>query len=162
TTGQNQVFNEHFRFFFLAALLGFIAFYAWPKKQDYYVLPLMPSIALASGFLLSRFKLPGGVAEERLAWWQLWAGVAVGLAISLIPLCPATHSTQPSGGWGVILRVHEMLGWSLIPIGLAIIAFHFYSARQLVEGKVINAAVPLAAIGFGGMLAWSIVWTDKI
>jgi 4-amino-4-deoxy-L-arabinose transferase-like glycosyltransferase len=166
-TGQNQVFNEHFRFFFLAALMGFIAFYAWPKKQDYYLLPLMPAIALSSGFLLSRFKLSGGMAEERLAWWQLVAGLAIGVTIALIPACPAVaKAAQTTHGisniWDVIAKVHLMLGWLLIPIGLGVIAFHFYSARQFAEGKVITAALPIAIIGFSGILAWSIIWTEKI
>jgi len=167
-SGQNQVFNEHFRFFFLAALLGFIAFYAWPKKQDYYLLPLMPVIALASGFLLSRFKMSGGIPEERLAWWQLAAGIVIGLTIALIPACPAAAHPPPQSphsaidaAWAVVGQVHQMLGGSLIAIGLAIVAFHFYSARQIVEGKIIQAAIPVALIAFGGMLAWSVIWTQN-
>src|SRR5262249_18732843 len=108
----------------------------------------------------------GSINEERLAWWQFAAGIVIGLSIALIPVCPAVAKvTQDSHGspkvWDVLREIHLMLGWALVPIGLAISAFHFYSARQLVEGKILNAALPLTIIGFAGMLAWGIIWTEK-
>jgi 4-amino-4-deoxy-L-arabinose transferase-like glycosyltransferase len=70
------------RFMFIAAVVGFIGFYALPKQQEHYLLPLLPAIAMASAAVLSRFKFPGGQAEESLAWATIIMGVLLAVAIA--------------------------------------------------------------------------------
>src|SRR5262249_7915928 len=69
------------RFFALYAVIGFLIFHIAQQKQEYYLLPLLPALALATGAMFGHFKAPGGICEERMGWWQIAIGVACAAAI---------------------------------------------------------------------------------
>jgi 4-amino-4-deoxy-L-arabinose transferase-like glycosyltransferase len=157
----HQVLNEHLRFFALAAVLGFIALMCVRGKQEYYLLPLIPAIALSSGLMLSRLKFPGGFSEERLAWTQLVAGVAIGLFVCSVPLLSPMLAERHDRVSVLMLKANELLGWPLIPIGVALILVYIYSARQWVEARSINAMLVPGVIGYAALMVWSFHWTEK-
>ncbi|MCZ7647141.1 MAG: hypothetical protein M5U26_18105 [Planctomycetota bacterium] len=116
------------RFFFLTVVLGFVLFYAAPKQQYYYLLPLYPALALGAGQALARLNRPGGIHEERMAWFLIALGLAQGVAVALAP---------------------QWIGFLLypltIPLGVLTAVLYFVAARQWVEG---NGAGVALSMGF--------------
>lgn len=157
----HQILNEHLRFFALAAVLGFIGLMCVRGKQEYYLLPLIPAIALGSGLMLGRLKFPGGFAEERLAWTQLITGVVVGLVVCSLPLIAPHLVDRHDRVSALLVRINELMGWPLIPMGVALIVIYVYCARQWVEARAMNAMLVPGVIGYAALMVWSFHWTEK-
>jgi 4-amino-4-deoxy-L-arabinose transferase-like glycosyltransferase len=152
---QLVVSGAHLRFFSLAAVLGFIGFYAIPKQQDSYLLPLLPPLALASGFVLSRFKNGGGLAEEKLAWSQLLLGLVAAAAIALLPLWPLEAMARTHEDAAELRTVVDLMGWpTALSVGAMILIFNWYLARQWVEGRALRACIVLAIAMYAGAFTW--------
>ncbi|MFH0938173.1 MAG: hypothetical protein V1899_02690 [Planctomycetota bacterium] len=151
---------KNMRFLALAFGLGFLGFYAFPKQQEHYLLPMLPPLALASAFVISQFKNPGGFAEERLAWTQLVVGLLGTVTLIAVALCPIEFFTLlfPKN----IEDVEKIVALRLllpdrhvvIAIGVAFAGLYLYLARQCVEGRVLRASIVLATLTFIGMLSW--------
>ncbi|MGD0092169.1 MAG: glycosyltransferase family 39 protein, partial [Planctomycetota bacterium] len=164
-SGAGVLAHKQVRFLVLFFGLGFLVLFALPERGEQYLLPLLPALALASGYVLSHFKAPGGVAEERLAWTQLALGLICGIAIILLPLwCPEASGLSGPLGGGLAL-FNQPLGWALsVPLGLAFFALFFYCARQCVEAKLPAAAMAIAICTYLALGAWSWAaakWTDQ-
>ncbi len=157
----HQVLNEHLRFFALGSVLGFIGLMIPRGGQEYYLLPLLPIVALASGLMLSRFKFSGGEPEEKLAWTQLVFGIVLGLLVIAIPLLKGVATGRADHLSDLIIKVNDLLGWSLIPIGVAVIVAFAFCARQWAEGRNIQASAVLGVVGFGALMVWTFHWTSK-
>ena len=131
-----------------ATVVGFLGFYLFPKQQAYYLLPLIPPLAVAGGSALARLGEPGGKAEEFLAWGVLVLGGLLGICLALAPwgaqLIPA-RATLPLLSWE----------WS-VPLGLLAALLSFAGARQWAEGKALGAGVCLGVVVFVLQLGWTL------
>lgn len=129
--------------FFLAAVVGMtLVLYAFPKQQYYYLLPLMPPLALAAGYALSRLNHPGGIREERLAWFLMGLGVVVGTLVALSPL------------W-----VNFLLFPLTVPLGVLTVALYWVAARQWVEGNGIGVALCVGFATYACLVGFTMFWT---
>lgn len=134
--------GEHLRFFSLLAFSGFILLLFADKKQDYYLLPLIPAFALAFAAWHSRMNTPGGFVEERMAWAQLIAGCAGALLFASAPWWPgaiawlqshdvarvgyvATHAGELSAKLGT---------WAIL-LALAFLLLNYVFARRWIDGR---------------------------
>jgi 4-amino-4-deoxy-L-arabinose transferase-like glycosyltransferase len=145
--GRRATERAYLRFYFLAAALGFLAFYLSPKQQDHYLLPLLPPLHLAAAYLLSMFRVPGGLKEEALAWTQLGLGLAVALAVATAP------------GWLHRCAQYGVEFSATVPAGVALLAIQFYLARQWVEGRPGRAVAVMGALALVGAITYSVHWT---
>jgi len=158
-SGPGLLAHNQVRFLVLFFCLGFLGLYALPAQHARCLLPLLPALALASGYVLSHFKAPGGMAEESLAWTQLGLGLAGGILIALLPLW--LSGVGESSGKAVAL-LQEPGGWAIsVPLGLAFFILQFYCARQWVEGQPAAAALALALCAYAGLAAWSWDWARR-
>jgi 4-amino-4-deoxy-L-arabinose transferase-like glycosyltransferase len=158
-SGARLLAHSQARFLLLFCGLGFVGLYAFPAQHTKSLLPLLPALALVSGYVLSHFKAPGGIAEESLAWTQLLLGLIGGIVIALLPLLlPAEGELS-----GIPLALlHGSTGWAIsVVLGLAFFAVQFYCARQWVEGKPAAAAIALAIFAYAGLAGWSWGWTHQ-
>lgn len=138
------------RFLALVCGLGLLAFYASPKQQDHYLLPLLPAFALLFGGCLSAFSKPGGPHEEQLAWCQLGFGILGALALVTSPL------------W---FKQAEAFGitWAVaVPVSVAFFIAHFHSARQCVEGRPGRALIGPALIFLFVFTMLGFEWTKRL
>jgi len=140
--------RENMLFFAGAFLTGFLCFYIYPKQQPHYLLPIIPPLALAGGYLLSQFKAPGGFCEERLAWTQLIFGVLAAAAVGSFPFWPPAQKVAMLAGVNGLMFS--------VPLAVAVFAAYFYSARQWVEGKPLVGVATLAVAAYVGLGGWSI------
>lgn len=162
SAGSVLLAREQARFFLVAFVLGLLGFYLAPKQQEHYLLPLLPALALVSGFMLSHFRFPGGVPEERLAWVQLGVGVVGGLAIATLPWWPPDLIGETEQSRRSLKLLYEPAGWALAGLlGLACFLLHFYCARQWVEGKPLRAAIAMAVAAYVGLGVWSWRWAEQ-
>jgi len=160
--GSALLAREQGRFFLLAFVIGLLGFYALPKQQDYYLLPLLPPLALVSGYVLSGFKTPGGVGEETLAWTQLAFGFAGGLGVASLPFWPVKWLADTEASQQALSALGEPLGMAaLAAAGLVFFVVHFYCARQWVEGRPVPAVIAMAAVAYLGLAAWSWHWAES-
>jgi 4-amino-4-deoxy-L-arabinose transferase-like glycosyltransferase len=158
-SGAGVLAREHLRFFVLFSVLGFLGFYAMPKQQEHYLLPLLPALAMASGCMLSRFRFAGGINEERLAWAQLSTGYAVGLCIATLPAWPMEWFAETPRSEEMVSWLFQPLGWAItVPTGLAVYALHFYCARQCVEGKPQSAVFATALVAYAALASGTGFW----
>jgi 4-amino-4-deoxy-L-arabinose transferase-like glycosyltransferase len=116
---QAQVARSVFRFMASAALLGFLGFLSQAKKQDYYLLPLLPALALASGYVLSCCRSVRGNLEEGIAWFHIALGLIGAAALNYIP------ERDPVAGHPVCF------GLSIVCLLLYFAAARFWSERKL-------------------------------
>jgi 4-amino-4-deoxy-L-arabinose transferase-like glycosyltransferase len=149
------------RFLLLFLGLGLLGFLLVLKKQEHYLLPLFPALALLSGSLLGRFRTPGGIAEEAFAWSQLVIGLALALAIASIPLWPAAVSGLTGRESPFALGLAGFMGTAVIPLALAFACVQFYCARQWVEGRAVAAGLGVAVLLFAGWTVWSVHWVRE-
>jgi hypothetical protein len=166
-SGVAIIAREHVRFFMITVVLGFIGFYGILKQQDYYLLPLIPPLALASGYMLNHFKFPGGQAEEKLGWMHVALGVIGGIAIATLPFWPLL----PFGPTAAIEAAFsgDFLGlqlgskaWMLtVPLGLLFVVLQFYCARQFVEGKPLVSTIAIGVVAYALLAGWSVHWAQK-
>jgi len=150
------------RFMALAAGLSFLGFYAANKQQEYYLLPMLPPLLMASAAVLGRFKFPGGRAEEGLAWSQLLLGVLLGAAIASTPAWLPQMARKPEAREAIDAFMAST-GWGVtIPAGIAVLLLHFALARQWVEGRVVTAALISGAAAYVGLFTWGIHWAQRV
>jgi 4-amino-4-deoxy-L-arabinose transferase-like glycosyltransferase len=158
-SGPQLLAHNQGRFLVLFFGLGFVLLYALPAQDPSRLLPLLPALALASGYMLGHFKAPGGMAEESLAWTQLLAGLAGGILIALLPLILADGAMVSEIS---LTPLRQPIGWVVsVPAGLVFFALQFYCARQWVEGKPAAAAVGLGVLAYGGLAAASWFWAHQ-
>jgi hypothetical protein len=135
------------RFFAWAFCLGFLALYALPKQQDYYLLPLIAPAALWFGNMIAKLRQPGGKVEEFLAWTQLLGGTWLGLVIAGAPWW--LESAAAIAGWtehASVLEARNMLTPGVcVPLGLATVILSFIGARQWVNSRPAGAGLCLWA-----------------
>ena len=154
--GENASWDKGVvRFFALAFVLGFLAFYSQAKQQSYYLLPLYPLAALLSGYALSRFQKAEGEAERLLGRCLLGLGGVLGLLTMLGPVLlklvvksvPETLSLR---------EFFESYGWPVcIAAALAAAGLCWHVAGQLRRGRVVRGALALSAPFFCGLCIWS-------
>ena len=160
-SGVALIAREHLRFFIIAAFCGFIGLYAIEKQVEYYLLPILPVFALASGSMLSHFKVPGGPSEENLAWTQVVIAVLGALAIATLPYWPVSSIAE--------LRTADFLGlplqssaWMLsVPVGILFLVLQLYCARQFVEGKPLVSTIAVSVVAYAMLAGWSVHWAQK-
>ena len=151
--------RESLRFFMLAAGLGLIGFYFWPQQQDFYLLPLFPPFALASGYVFSRLRVPGGEAEEDVAFYLIGLGIVGGIAILTLPFtAPLLKGSSFNGAQQALALFGPLL---LGAVGVGFILVHFFCARQWVEGKQIKATLVLATLAYAALMIWGVMWSAK-
>lgn len=169
--GESEVIFRHgrgqFRFFFLAAFLGFAAFYLAPVQNQRYLLPLLPPFALASGYVLSRMRSPGGRVEEKLAWIQILTGIAAAIAIGTLPSWPAifNHVNAVPIQLAVLKSkmIVETVGTPMLVVfAVCCLGAHLFMARQCVEGKPLKTCLALAVLGYFGLMVWGFDWTKNV
>jgi 4-amino-4-deoxy-L-arabinose transferase-like glycosyltransferase len=149
--------RAHWRFFTLAFVLGFIGFYVVPKQQEYYLLPLLPALALASGYVLGRFKTAGGVAEEWLGWSQILVGLILAAAVITFPAWPDEKIAKTAASLEALKQLRQSIPWGVsVPLGLALFALHCFIARQCVEGRPHVAGMALGLLACAGLAATSV------
>jgi len=156
------LYCANLRFMALAAGLGFIGFYAVNKQQDYYLLPILPPLLLASGAVLAHFRFPGGRAEEGLAWSQLLLGVFLAGAVASVPawLPQAVKGNEARAAVDTFLNA---TGWAVtIPVGIAILLLHLALARQWVEGRALTAGLIFGAAAYAALFAFAVHWTNRV
>ena len=83
---QADMARRIFRFVACAAVLGFCGFLSRSKQQNYYLLPIVPAIALASGYAIGCCRTVRGILEERLAWFQIAMGFVGAAALCYAPI----------------------------------------------------------------------------
>lgn len=150
---------ENMRFFAFAFIAGFACFYSVPKQQSHYLLPLMPSLALASGYMLSQFRAPGGFCEERLAWAQLAIGVLAACTVASFPLWPLEKMAQTEASTEEFSAFMNATGFLVsIPLALFVLVVCFVAARQWVEGKPLLGATVLGVVMYLALAGWSVHW----
>ncbi|MCY3023621.1 MAG: hypothetical protein NTW87_31970, partial [Planctomycetota bacterium] len=155
-SGVAVLAREQLRFFLLAFCLGFAAFYAAPRQQEHYLLPLLPALALASGYIVSQFKFPGGMAEEDLAWSQLALGLLASVVVATLPLWASHCLAATETSTAAVAMLCGPTGWAITaPVALAVFLVHFFSARQFVEGKPLIAAIAIAVLAYCALTGWS-------
>jgi 4-amino-4-deoxy-L-arabinose transferase-like glycosyltransferase len=149
--------RENWRFFSLAFVIGFAGFYAISKQQEHYLLPVLPALALATGYVLSRFKFPGGVPEEWLGWSQLVIGFVVGIAVITLPAWSLDSFTKSPATLEALASLRGATGWAVsVPLGLGILMLHFFTARQCAEGRTHVAGIAIAVMAFAALTVVSI------
>ena len=159
TSDQPRVASEHLRFFTLVSGLGFAALYLQAKQQDHYLLPVMPALALVSGYILSRFKNPGLIPEENMAWLQLILGMGV---VALIGSAPLWSHQLGQPKISAILESFPWDGWSVSTIlGIVLAGLFFFCARQWVEGRALVSIIALGVGTYIGLAGWSIYRTNQ-
>ena len=157
----HPIINEHLRFLMLAGICAVIVLSVLDSKHAHFLVALLPPVALASGVMLSRLKSPGGMAEERLAWLQFYAGIMLGLAVAAIPLVAPALTGRADRISENIVKLNGKIGWSLISVGIVVILASCYCARQWAEGRTLHAGLLIAAAGFAGLMGYSFDWTTN-
>ncbi len=134
--------NDAARFFALYAAFGFLVFLIAQKKQEYYLLPLFPAVALSGGAVFGRFNSPGGICEERMGWWQLASGVAGAVALCCAPYWPPVLNLFYTLGIAkagyLATRAAEFsaaITWFAIPLALLFFGVNFFCARFWAAGR---------------------------
>jgi len=150
--------QAQFRYFALTFVLGFCAFYASPKQQDHYLLPLLPAFALSTGYILSTFRTAGGLPETALARWTIFCGCLGGVLLAIAPLYPEILRLMNRPEQAELARAvfTPRFWWISVPVGASFAALHFVMARQWVEGRSLRAVLPMGAIALIGFLSWNI------
>lgn len=132
---QAQRARTVFRFMALAGLLGFVGFLSQAKKQEYYLLPLFPAIALASGYVLSCCRSVRGDLEEGIAWFHVALGLLGAAGLCYIPQRDPIASRPLCFGLAAICLV-----------------LYFAAARFWSERKLQYAATMAGVAAFLGFL----------
>lgn len=135
-------------FLLVAAIVGFVGFELVRKQQDYYLLPILPPLALSAGAALGRLAQPGGFFEEKIAWAHLLLGLPAALALALAPLI-----FESVGG-----RADLQPSWFMtVPLGVLGLIFVFVAARQWVDGNPGWAGLCLGIMVYSCMLSWFVM-----
>ncbi len=147
------------RFFALYAGIGFLLFLIARKKQEHYLLPLLPALALTAGAQLGRLNAPGNVREERMGWSQLAIGLAGALILACAPAWPAMMGGLHALGIGNAgyLATHApelsaAIGWFAIPLALGFFAVNFLCARFWATGRGVAAISIFAGLVFAALI----------
>ena len=156
TSRIKRVIEPHVRFFAIYALAGFLIFLLVEKKQDYYLLPLLPAAALVFGSWLGSLNAPGGFVKERLSWLQLAFGIVGAAAILCLPWYPAGLEWLRGKGIGTggYLAAHAaeftvLLSPYAAGLALGFLLLNVYCARQWVNGRALAVVLIFAALGLG-------------
>jgi hypothetical protein len=96
----NETERARLLFFVWAAVP--MVFFSFSTRQEYYVLPSMPALALLLGGWLAQDANGSGTPRLRVAWFLFAAGIC-GAAAALFF---ALHSGAPSGDLAAALRSH--------------------------------------------------------
>lgn len=75
-----------------------VGFFSFSSRQDYYLAPALPALALLIGDWLSQEEAPDGEALRRSGRWSSAVLFVIGLAGSLAALWLAYHSSPPPPG----------------------------------------------------------------
>lgn len=155
-TAQESFARDSARFFTIAALIGFITLYIGAYQRAHFMLPLMPALALCSGYLLSSFRAPGGMDEEKLAWSQAALGVLVALALVSMPFWgPSVLS--PTENRAIIEILAQPLTLPvLMALGAGVLLLFLYGARQWVEGRPAAAVAALGIVAYAVFASWNV------
>lgn len=155
--------DSHLHFFLIYSIAGFFIFYFAAKKQDYYLLPLLPAFALVLGAVHARMNTPGGFVEERMGWVQHFLGATLAAVLLCAPWWPAILERLQSAGIGRagylashVTDLSAALGKFAIPLAFAILVVNFFCARQWIAGRghiviFLFAALSLSATAFNAV-----------
>jgi len=160
TSGLAALSTDNLRFFGIAALVGFVGLYIAGTQRACFLIPLLPTVTLAAGCMLSRFNFTGGVAEEDMAWSQIGIGVLFALVVWVLPFVP---DLVPQAS--AIAIVIPRTGWIYcVPIGLLVIVLHMVSARQWVEGNPRSGVLVIAGFAYlliAGLSIYEVLHADE-
>lgn len=132
------------RFMLGAAILGFLGFEVIPKQQDYYLLPILPPLALAGAAAIARLNRPGGFAEEGIAWAQLALAVLVPGLLAASPALVPLFGGEPA----------ETPPWELaVPLAMVTFMLLIVASRLWVDGRPAWAGACVGATVFSLLLS---------
>jgi len=155
-TAQDTFARDSVRFFAIAAAIGFITLYVGAYQRAQFMLPLMPALALCSGYLLSSFRAPGGMDEEKLAWSQAALGLLVALALVTMPFW-GLSVLSPTENKGIVEILSQPLTMPvLMALGVGVLMLFLYGARQWVEGRPAAAVAALGIVAYAVFTSWNV------
>lgn len=137
------------RFLWGTALVGFVGFYLWPKQQNYYLLPLLPPLAVCAGVALARLSRPGGNYEELLAWIHMVLAVPLAVLLALVPVIAPAFVKNPD------TPIPPLEFTAALGILTAVLVF--VAGRMWVEGKPLIAGLCLGAVAYTATFGWTVV-----
>jgi len=137
------------RFLWWSAVAGFVGFYLWPKQQIYYLLPLLPPLAVCAGVALSRLNRPGGNYEELLAWIHMAAAVPLAVLLAFVPVFAPAFVKNPD----TPIPPLEFTA----ALGILAVVLVFVAGRMWVEGRPLVVALCLGAVVYVGTFGWTVV-----
>jgi len=153
---QEKFASNCARFFVIAAVVGFATLYLGAYQRAYFLLPLMPALALWTGSVLASFRAPGGMDEEKLAWSQAAVGASVALALVTMPTWGASV-LSPTDNKNLLEMLSQPLTLPvLMALGAGVILLFLYGARQWVEGRPAAAVAALGIVAYAGFASWNV------
>jgi 4-amino-4-deoxy-L-arabinose transferase-like glycosyltransferase len=123
-----------FRYVLLTGVIAYAGFFSQAKQQGYYLLPLMPALALASGYAITRCRpfLESAITEMGIA--QIVLAFGLGVVLALIPL------------------QDKAMPWvASIVLALLFFAGHVISVRYWKNNRSLPAAAAAALAAFLAM-----------
>ncbi len=138
---QAQLAQRIFRFVSCVAVLGFCGFLSRAKQQEYYLLPIVPAIALAAGYAIGCCRTVRGNLEEGLAWFHIALGVVGAAGLCYIPV------RDPDGA-NKYLCFALAIPFLIFCVGAA----HYWAARRLTHAASMTGVaffilfIPLAPL----------------
>jgi 4-amino-4-deoxy-L-arabinose transferase-like glycosyltransferase len=126
-----------------------VVFFSFSSRQDYYLAPALPALALLVGDWLSQEEAPEGEALRRSGRWSSAVLLAVGVAGSLAALLLAYYSSPPLPGSDIA----EMLSRS--PETIPFLFGRVFDLNLTALGVF---RVPLVATGIALLLGTGLNW----
>lgn len=146
--------RQNARFFALYAALGFVLLLIAQKKADYYLMPLLPALALAAAGMFGRLKSPGGITEERMGWTQLALGVIGAVVLGCAPLIFSTLGIEIDRSFASkVIAFAPPPGMAAIVLAIGFFVVSFLCARLWTSGRG-TVAVSILGVLMLGVFAY--------
>ncbi len=161
------------RFFALYAAFGFLCFLAIPRRQEQFLLPLLPALALTVAAQCSRLNAPGNAREERMGWSQLAVGVVValllccapfvGTAVKALGISAQNPAAACLAGWSSISWLGPVLGF--LVLALSVLCARMWAGGNApgavgILAGVLLVAIVVAAVRPGQRERYAAVWSN--
>jgi len=126
-----------------------VVFFSFSSRQDYYLAPALPALALLIGDWLSQEEAPESEGLRRSGRWSSAVLLAVGVAGSLAAMLLAYHAAPPPPGTDVA---------DLLSRNPETIPFLFGRVSELNLAALGAFRVPLVATGIALLLGTALNW----